>query len=84
MFFVTYFLQESVDIIRNHDKTKPLYLYIAFMALHAPLTGLPPKKFRKKFSRDDGKGKFEESPHEVRDIVLASVGKCSYFLIQWV
>ena len=51
------------------------------MALHAPLTGLPPKKFRKKFSRDGGKGKFEESPHEVRDIVLASVGKCSYFLI---
>ena len=82
MFFVTYFLQESVDIIRNHDKTKPLYLYLAFMALHAPLTGLPPKKFRKKFSRDGGKGKFEESPHEVRDIVLASVGKCSYFLIQ--
>ena len=47
------------------------------MALHSPLTGLPPKKFRKKFSRDAGKGNFEESTHEVRDIVLASVGKCS-------
>ena len=76
-FLVTKPFQESIAIIKKHEKTKPLYLYLAFMALHSPLTGLPPKKFRKKFSRDAGKGNFEESTHEVRDIVLASVGKYS-------
>ena len=43
--------QEAASIIRGHDQTKPLFLYLAFMALHTPLVGLPPKKLRKKFSR---------------------------------
>ena len=44
------------------------------MALHTPLVGLPPKKFRRKFGRNAARDKFEESPQEVREIVLASLG----------
>ena len=81
--------QEAASIIRGHDQTKPLFLYLAFMALHTPLVGLPPKKLRKKFSRwenqvsslfppgtcvrNAGRAEFEESSQEVRDMVLASV-----------
>ena len=37
--------QESIDIIENHDKNKPLFLYIPFMAIHSPIVGTPPKRF---------------------------------------
>ena len=52
------------------------------MALHAPLVGLPPKKYRKQFSRNAGKDKFEESPHEIRDMVLASVDEAVHKVIR--
>ena len=55
VFSTNMYAKESVDIIRNHDKSKPLFLYLAFMALHTPLVGLPPKKMRKKFSRNAGR-----------------------------
>ena len=50
------------------------------MALHTPLVGLPPKKFRRKFGRNAARDKFEESPQEVREIVLASLGNHEFFL----
>ena len=52
VFSTNMFAKESVDIIRSHDQSRPLFLYLAFMALHTPLVGLPPKKMRKKFSRN--------------------------------
>ena len=55
LFSTNMYAKESVDIIRNHDKSKPLFLYLSFMALHTPLVGLPPKKMRKKFSRNAGR-----------------------------
>ena len=99
VFSTNMYAKEAVDIIRSHDKSKPLYLYLAFMALHTPLVGLPPKKLRKKFSRNAGRfdiiiflpgiilfhhyrGQFEESPHEVRDIVLASLDDAVYKVVR--
>ena len=55
VFSTNMYAKEAVDIIRSHDKSKPLFLYLAFMALHTPLVGLPPKKLRKKFSRNSGR-----------------------------
>ena len=52
VFSTNMFAKESVEIIRSHDQSRPLFLYLAFMALHPPLVGLPPKKMRKKFSRN--------------------------------
>ena len=50
-----------------------MFLYLAFMAVHTPFVGVPPKKFRKMISTKARKDTFEESPHDLRDMVLASV-----------
>ena len=50
-----------------------MFLYLAFMAVHTPFVGVPPKKFRKMISNKARKDAFEESPHDLRDMVLASV-----------
>ena len=50
-----------------------MFLYLAFMAVHTPFVGVPPKKFRKMISNKARKDTFEESPHDLRDMVLASV-----------
>ena len=72
----TYFLlslKEAKKIIEEHDKSKPMFLYLAFMAVHTPFVGVPPKKFRKMISNKARKDTLEESPHDLRDMVLASV-----------
>ena len=66
-------VQEAKKIIEEHDKSKPMFLYLAFMAVHTPFVGVPPKKFRKMISNKARKDTFEESPHDLRDMVLASV-----------
>ena len=66
-------LQEAKKIIEEHDQSKPMFLYLAFMAVHTPFVGVPPKKFRKMISNKARKDTFEESPHDLRDMVLASV-----------
>ena len=38
-------LKEAKKIIEEHDKSKPMFLYLAFMAVHTPFVGVPPKKF---------------------------------------
>ena len=48
------FTKESIKIIRNHDKKKPLFLYLPHLAPHsgnkkAPLKGQAPKKSFNKF-----------------------------------
>jgi len=35
-YFTTLIGNEAVNIIKNHDTTKPLFLYVASLALHAP------------------------------------------------
>ena len=72
----TYFLlslKEAKKIIEEHDKSKPMFLYLAFMAVHTPFVGVPPRKFRQMISNKARKDTFEESPHDLRDMVLASV-----------
>jgi len=41
--------QEARQIIQNHDKKKPLFLYVPFMAIHTPHIGLPPTRYRNIF-----------------------------------
>ena len=43
------------------------------MAVHTPFVGVPPRKFRQMISNKARKDTFEESPHDLRDMVLASV-----------
>ena len=67
------YLKEAKKIIEEHDKSKPLFLYLAFMAVHTPFVGVPPRKFRQMISNKARKDTFEENPHDLRDMVLASV-----------
>ena len=30
----------------NQDPTRPLFLYLPFMALHTPFVGIPPRRFK--------------------------------------
>ena len=41
------------------------------MSIHSPHVGLPPQRFRNLYNRRENSG--FESPHELRDIVLAAV-----------
>ena len=66
-----FFSQEARKIIRDHDKSTPLFLYLPLMSIHSPHVGLPPQRFRNLYNRRENSG--FESPHELRDIVLAAV-----------
>ena len=73
MFSTNMYAKEAMKIIEEHDKSKPMFLYLAFMALHTPFVGVPPKKFRLMISNKARQDTFEESTHDLRDMVLASV-----------
>ena len=65
-------IQEAINILKSHDKTKPLFLYLPLMSIHLPHVDLPPKRFRKQINAERKFG-FEDTSHELRDSVIASV-----------
>ena len=42
------FWRKAVQVIDSHDKTKPLFLYLAYQAPHGPINR-PPEKYRNLF-----------------------------------
>jgi len=40
------YTRKAVDIIKNHDKSEPLFLYLAYQAPHGPVQ-MPPNEYRK-------------------------------------
>eukprot|EP00090_Calanus_glacialis_P001505 TRINITY_DN11078_c0_g1_i1.p1 TRINITY_DN11078_c0_g1~~TRINITY_DN11078_c0_g1_i1.p1 ORF type:complete len:485 (-),score=87.39 TRINITY_DN11078_c0_g1_i1:134-1588(-) len=72
MFAPNMYSKEARKIIKEHDESKPLFLYLPLMSIHAPLVDLPPKRFRKLINPQRKMG-FEDSSHELRDSVIASV-----------
>ncbi|XP_046553561.1 arylsulfatase I-like [Haliotis rubra] len=42
------FVKRAIDIIMNHDKSKPMYLYLPFQAVHGPLQ--VPAKYSDRYS----------------------------------
>jgi len=63
--------KEARKIIRNHDKTKPLFLYLPLMSIHTPHVGNAPQRFRHLYDNSVNSG--FESSDKMREIVLASV-----------
>jgi len=63
--------KEARQIIKNHDKSKPMFLYLPLQSIHLPHTGVPPRRLRNLYGRK--KNSVYMSAHEAREIVLASV-----------
>lgn len=75
----TLFAEEAVQVIKAHDTSKPLFLYLAFQAVHAPAqvpasyitpyTDIIPEKKRRTFAgmlscMDEGIGNVTRALHE--------------------
>merc|ERR1719445_28116 len=72
MFAPNMYSKEAIKIIKSHEKTKPLLLYLPLMSIHLPHVDLPPKRFRKLINSERKFG-FGDTSHELRDSVIASM-----------
>ena len=64
-------LQEARKIIMNHDKSRPLFLYLPLMSLQSPHVGNAPKRFRHLYSSKSTSG--FSSSDRMREVLLMSV-----------
>ena len=64
-------MKEARRIIKNHDKSKPLFLYLPLMSIHSPHVGHAPQRFRHLYSSSANSG--FQSSGKLREIVLATV-----------
>ena len=64
-------MQEARKVIRQHDASKPLFLYLPLMALHSPHVGNAPRRFRHLYDSSTTKG--FESSDRMREVLLLSV-----------
>ena len=48
--FVNFLSKEARKVIRNHNSSEPLFLYLPLMSLHTPHVGMPPKVLMVKMS----------------------------------
>ena len=68
------FTEEAVEIIKHHDKERPLFLYLAHLAVHSGNTYSPlqaPKEVVDKFSyiQDESRRKFAGMLHKLDESV---------------
>ena len=63
--------QEARKIIMNHDKSRPLFLYLPLMSLQSPHVGNAPKRFRHLYSSKSTSG--FSSSDRMREVLLMSV-----------
>ena len=45
------FTNRTIDVIREHDKSKPLFLYVAYQAVHSPLE--VPKEYKLEYNNSN-------------------------------
>jgi len=63
--------KEARKVIRSHNTSEPLFLYLPLMSLHTPHVGMPPKRFRGLYDSSSNSG--FESSSDLRDILIAAV-----------
>jgi len=65
------YAKEARKVIRQHDASKPLFLYLPLMALQSPHVGNAPRRFRHLYDSSTTKG--FESSDRMREVLLLSV-----------
>ena len=74
-------IQEAREIIKANNDSSPMFLYVPLMSIHTPHVDLPPRRFRRLINPRSNLG-FEESSHELRDSVIASVDYAIHKIIE--
>ena len=64
-------LQEARKIIRKHDQSKPMFLYLPLQSIHSPHVGNAPRRFRHMYDSSSTSG--FESSDKMREALLLSV-----------
>merc|ERR1719342_1185595 len=74
------YAKEARKIILNHDKKKPLFLYLPLMSLEGPHVGNAPRRFRHMYDSSSVRG--FKSSDSMREALLLSVDYAIHMVIQ--
>jgi len=65
------YTKEARKIIRKHDQSKPMFLYLPLQSIHSPHVGNAPRRFRHMYDSSSTSG--FESSDKMREALLLSV-----------